>query len=85
MTRFEIDDKIKNSFRNFNFISQSCVQIIECLNKGDFGRFIQHLQGLMMIYDLKGSQIIPAPQKSMAWNSLSVLERDLEMVYASYR
>ena len=59
--------------------------MIQCLNSGDFGRFIKHLEGLMLVYDLKGNHAISAPQKSMAWNSLSILERDLEMVYNSYR
>ena len=52
---------------------------MKCLNDGDFGRFIKHLDGLMMVYDLKGGQNISAPQKSIAWNALSILERDLEI------
>ena len=39
----------------------------------------------MTVYDLKGGNIISAPQKSTAWNALSILERDLEMMYNSYR
>ena len=59
--------------------------MIQCLNSGDFARFIRHLEGLMLVYELKGNQKISAPQKSMAWNALSILERDLEMVYSTYR
>ena len=59
--------------------------MIDCLNTGDFGRFIRHLEGLMLAYDLKGGPIISAPQKSIAWTALSFLERDLEMLYNSYR
>ena len=58
---------------------------MKCLNDGDFGKFIKHLEGLMMVYDLKGGQNISAPQKSIAWNALSILERDLEILYNSYR
>ena len=64
---------------------QNCIEIMQCLNNGDFGRFIKHLEGLMMVYDLKGGQNISAPQKSIAWTALSILERDLETLYNTYR
>ena len=64
---------------------QNCIEIMQCLNNGDFGRFIKHLEGLMMVYDLKGGQHISAPHKSIAWTALSILERDLETLYNTYR
>lgn len=63
-------------------ITQNCPEIIDCLSNGDFAKFIAHLNGLVSIYNLSPAT---APEKSKAWNALSCLEQDLEMIFAGYR
>ncbi len=60
----------------------NCPEIIECLTKGDFNRFVDHLEGLMSIYDMKNA----SPQdKSRGWSALSILEADLGKIYSTYK
>ena len=54
--------------------TKNCPEIINCLTKGDFNRFIDHLEGLMSIYDMPNAS---AQDKTRGWNSLSILEADL--------
>lgn len=54
--------------------AKNCPEIIHCLTKGDFGKFIDHLEGLMSIYDVPNAS---AQDKTRGWNSLSLLESDL--------
>lgn len=61
--------------------AQNCPEIIECLSKNDFATFIKHLDGLVAIYNLNPAT---SPQKSQAWNALSAMESDLELIYRSY-
>ena len=53
---------------------KNCPEIISCLTKGDFNKFIDHLEGLMSIYDMPNAS---AHDKTRGWHSLSVLEADL--------
>jgi hypothetical protein len=64
------------------FLLQSCPEIVECLSKGNFSRFVQHLNGLISVYNLPE---VSAPDKARAWTALSVLEQDLETIFSSYR
>ena len=53
---------------------KNCPEIIACLTNGDFNKFIDHLEGLMAIYDIPNAS---AQDKSRGWQSLSILESDL--------
>jgi len=53
---------------------KNCPEIINCLTKGDFNKFIDHLEGLMSIYDMPNAS---AQDKTRGWHSLSILEADL--------
>ena len=57
-----------------NSAPKNCPEIINCLTKGDFAKFVDHLEGLMSIYDMPNAS---AQDKTRGWNSLSVLESDL--------
>lgn len=54
--------------------AKNCPEMINCLSKGDFAKFIDHLEGLMAIYDVPNAS---AQDKTRGWNSLSLLESDL--------
>ena len=49
---------------------------------GNFSRFVQHLDGLISVYNLPDAS---AADKTRAWTALTVLEQDLETIYSSYR
>lgn len=54
--------------------SKHCAEIVECLTKGHFTKFVDHLEGLMAIYDLPNA----TPQeKTSAWKALSSVENDI--------
>lgn len=53
---------------------KNCPEIIDCLTKGDFAMFVDHLEGLMAIYDMPNAS---AQDKTRGWNALSILEHDL--------
>ena len=53
------------------------------MNRADFKTFVKHLDGLQAIYDaLKKTSA--AAEKSRCWNTLSVVERDLETLHAGF-
>ena len=54
--------------------SKNCPEIIQCLTKGDFNKFIDHLEGLMTIYDIPNAS---AQDKTRGWNALALCEADL--------
>ena len=54
--------------------SKNCPEIIQCLTKGEFQRFIDHLEGLMAIYDIPNAT---AQDKTRGWNALALCEADL--------
>ena len=54
--------------------TKNCPEIINCLTKGDFNKFIDHLEGLMSIYDMPNASPL---DKTRGWQSLSILEADL--------
>ena len=54
--------------------SKNCPEIIQCLTKGEFQRFIDHLEGLMAIYDIPNAS---AQDKTRGWNALALCEDDL--------
>ena len=60
---------------------QNCPEIMDCLSKGDFGKFIEHLEGLSSIYDLGNAE---TKEKSRAWNALNSVEKDLEQIFNGY-
>ena len=60
---------------------QNCPEMVECLNKADFATFVKHLEGLMSIYALKKTDVA---EKSRCWNTLSIVESDMELMYHSY-
>ena len=49
---------------------------------GNFSRFVQHLDGLISVYNLPEAS---AADKTRAWTALTVLEQDLETIFSSYR
>ena len=62
---------------------QDCPEMVDCLNRADFKTFVKHLDGLQAIYDaLKKTSA--AAEKSRCWNTLSVVERDLETLHAGF-
>ena len=54
---------------------------MECLSKGDFAKFIEHLEGLSSIYDLGNAE---TKEKSRAWSALNSVEKDLEQIFNGY-
>ena len=54
--------------------SKNCPEIIQCLTHGEFQKFIDHLEGLMSIYDIPNAT---AQNKSQGWNALASCEADL--------
>jgi len=52
-------------------------EISECLSKGDFTMFVEHLKGLMSVYDLPDCGNV---EKSRAWQALYNLEHDLTLL-----
>ena len=63
-----------NNHSNQTSSSKNCPEIIECLTKGQFTKFVDHLEGLMAIYDLPNAS---AQDKTRGWNALSTLENDI--------
>jgi len=55
----------------------SAPEISDCLSKGDFTMFIEHIEGLMAVYDLPECGNV---DKSRAWQALSNLEHDLTLL-----
>lgn len=55
---------------------------MDCLSKGDFNTFLKHLKGLVAVYDIQNAS---APEKSMAWAALTVVEKDLEAAFQMYK
>merc|ERR1719481_108584 len=55
----------------------SAPEISECLTKGDFTMFVEHIKGLMAVYDLPECGNV---DKSRAWQALSNLEHDLTLL-----
>jgi hypothetical protein len=58
-------------------LPKNCPEIIECLTKGDFNQFVDHLEGLMTIYDMPSAS---PKDKTRGWNALSILESDLAKI-----
>jgi hypothetical protein len=52
------------------------------LSSGNFSRFVQHLNGLIAVYNLPEAT---AADKARAWTALTVLEKDLETIFNTYR
>ena len=50
--------------------------------QGDFNRFVDHLEGLMSIYDMQNAS---PGDKSRGWAALSILEQDLDKIYSTYK
>ena len=60
--------------------TQSTIQapeISECLSRGDFDKFVDHLKGLISVYDLADCSHV---DKSRAWQALFHLEHDLTLL-----
>jgi len=55
----------------------SAPEISECLTKGDFTMFVEHIKGLMAVYDLPDCGNV---DKSRAWQALYNLEHDLTLL-----
>jgi len=55
----------------------SAPEISDCLSKGDFTMFVEHIEGLMAVYDLPECGNV---DKSRAWQALSNLEHDLTLL-----
>ena len=60
---------------------KNCPEIIQCLTKGDFNKFIDHLEGLMSIYDIPNCS---AQDKTRGWNALALCEADLLRLDQNY-
>ena len=56
-------------------LEQAAPEISECLSKGDFAKFTEHLKGLMAVYAIPNCSAL---DKARAWQALYHLERDLE-------
>eukprot|EP00090_Calanus_glacialis_P040316 TRINITY_DN7026_c0_g1_i1.p1 TRINITY_DN7026_c0_g1~~TRINITY_DN7026_c0_g1_i1.p1 ORF type:complete len:1050 (-),score=275.98 TRINITY_DN7026_c0_g1_i1:749-3898(-) len=55
----------------------SAPEISDCLSKGDFTMFVEHIKGLMAVYDLPDCGNV---DKSRAWQALYNLEHDLTLL-----
>jgi len=55
----------------------SAPEISDCLSKGDFIMFVEHIKGLMAVYDLPECGNV---DKSRAWQALYNLEHDLTLL-----
>eukprot|EP00092_Neocalanus_flemingeri_P076564 GFUD01094984.1.p1 GENE.GFUD01094984.1~~GFUD01094984.1.p1 ORF type:complete len:1073 (+),score=247.31 GFUD01094984.1:71-3220(+) len=55
----------------------SAPEISDCLSKGDFTMFVEHIKGLMAVYDLPECGPV---DKSRAWQALYNLEHDLTLL-----
>ena len=53
---------------------KNCPEMIDCLNKGQFSKFVDHLEGLMAIYDMPEASL---QDKTQGWKALSSLENDI--------
>ena len=61
---------------------QNCPGMVECLSSGNFNKFVQHLDGLISLYNLP---VTDATQKFHAWTALTAMEQDLKTIFNTYR
>lgn len=54
----------------------------DCLSSGNFSKFVQHLDGLISLYNLP---VTDATQKFHAWTALTAMEQDLKTIFNTYR
>jgi len=57
--------------------TQSAPEISDCLSKGDFDTFCDHVKGLLAVYDMPDCSPL---DKSRAWQALYTLEHDLSIL-----
>jgi len=57
--------------------TQSAPEISDCLSKGDFNIFCDHVKGLLAVYDMPDCSPL---DKSRAWQALYTLEHDLSIL-----
>ena len=66
---------VERSGAGSHHLEQAAPEISECLSKGDFAKFTEHLKGLMAVYAIPNCSAL---DKARAWQALYHLERDLE-------